>query len=259
MAKAKSTKTKKKKQLFSKPTAVNKHLSELYPHDYIDDRIKVIEEMLDEDPSARYLDIGCSNGFVTAHLGECIGTDKIFGIDVANVAQAKKFGVTAKAHDLNEDTKLPFKTSSFDVITCLDTLEHVFNTDHVVKEIHRLLKPGGYAIISVPRTDSLLNVALLLLGFQMFSGSTSLEKNYGAFSKNRISGHMAHFTKKALQEICAEYGLKQVEYREASFAGAWLGDQKEVTGVVDIKKQIMATLIRMIPFKKEISILKVRK
>lgn len=261
----KTTKTTRKKkanrkdQLYSKPTRVNKKLSELYPHDYIDDRIKVIEQMLTQDPEATFLDIGCSNGYVTSHLAKQIGTKKVHGVDVANVSQAKKHGVSAKVHDLNQDKKLPYKKNFFDVITCLDTLEHVYNTDHVVEEIQRILKPGGYAIISVPRTDSLLNVALLLLGFQMFSGSTSLEKNYGAFSKNRISGHMAHFTKKALLEICAEYGLKPVDYREASFAGAWLGDQKEVTGVVDLKKQLTAAVIRMIPFKKEIAILKVSK
>lgn len=247
-----------KRKQYSKPTHVNKDLSERYPHDYIDDRIVKVSELLPHTKDASYLDIGCSNGTVTAHLANVIGTQRIYGIDVANIAQAKKKGIQAQEHDLNSDQKMPFKKNQFDIITCLDTLEHIYNTDHLIQEIERVLKPGGTAVISVPRTDSLVNIGLLLLGFQLFSGSSSLERNYGAFSNNRVSGHMAHFTKKALYEICQHHGLEVVEYAEASFAGAWLGDQQTVTGSVDWKKKLIATLIRMIPFKKEISIVAVR-
>jgi len=243
----------------SKPSLVNKRLSEQYPHDYIEDRIKKVISILKPQPEARYLDIGCSNGKVTRKISQKLKANKTFGVDIANVADAKKRGIEAYEIDLNEDERLPFKSESFDVITCLDTLEHVYNTDFLISEITRLLSDDGQAIISVPRTDSLVNIFLLLLGYQMMSGSCSLEKHYGGFSENRTSGHMAHFTKKALFEICQAHGLDIISYHEASFAGAWLADQKVVTGVVGWKKQLIANLIRKIPFKKEISIVVVKK
>jgi len=57
-----------------------------------------------------------------------------------------------------QEPPAPFPDKSFDVITCLETLEHLLDDrlSVVVKEIHRLLKPGGVALFTTPNNEDLL-------------------------------------------------------------------------------------------------------
>ena len=55
-------------------------------------------------------------------------------------------------HNLNE--KLPFKSSTFDAVIGLEVLEHLYNPYETMKEIKRVLKPNGQAIISMPNSGS---------------------------------------------------------------------------------------------------------
>ncbi len=243
----------------SKPSLVNKELSEKYPHDYFDDRIKNALKFILQKKDCKYLDIGCSNGRVAMKIAEKLNTKDVHGIEIANIEDAKKNGVKAVFHDLNEDIPLPYKDKTFDVITCFDTLEHIYNTDYLVREIRRILKDEGYALIIVPRTDSLINILLLIMGYQMMSGGCSLERNYGNFSDNRISAHMAHFTKRDLIKMFKYHGFKIQDYKEASTIGAWTGDQKALGNKVNPIKKFGFKIFELIPFKKEASIIKVKK
>lgn len=47
-------------------------------------------------------------------------------------------------------TAIPFRDASFDVIFCNHVLEHVTEDRQAMKELHRVLKPGGWAIMQVP-------------------------------------------------------------------------------------------------------------
>ena len=62
-------------------------------------------------------------------------------------------------------TPLPFPDHRFDVISCWETMEHFnFNTVGFVRDLHRLLKPGGKAYITVPNVAELENRLKLLAG-----------------------------------------------------------------------------------------------
>ena len=52
------------------------------------------------------------------------------------------------AKDLNEDPTLPYKDNSFDVVTCVVSIDYLIYPIEVLREIHRVLKPGGKVIIS---------------------------------------------------------------------------------------------------------------
>ncbi|MBC7714915.1 MAG: class I SAM-dependent methyltransferase, partial [Rhizobacter sp.] len=53
---------------------------------------------------------------------------------------------------------LPFADNSFDVITCMDVIEHLENPEFVLREINRILKPGGRFLFHVPVTDLFLSL-----------------------------------------------------------------------------------------------------
>jgi SAM-dependent methyltransferase len=53
-------------------------------------------------------------------------------------------------HDLNK--KLPFADRSFDIVSCIDSIEHVVNVSRVFTEANRVLKSRGIFIVTVPNT-----------------------------------------------------------------------------------------------------------
>lgn len=53
-------------------------------------------------------------------------------------------------HLVQPGAPLPFNDNSFDHVICFNTLEHIYDAFDSVKEIQRVLKPGGQAIITVP-------------------------------------------------------------------------------------------------------------
>jgi len=122
-----------------------------------------------KNPEAVLLDMGCDEGTWTKTFASSIGTVKITGVEVVEArlktAEAKGIhGVLA-----NLDGKLPLANQSFDVIHANQVIEHVSSIDNFAQEIHRLLKPGGYAIVSTENASSWCNVFAVALGWQMFS------------------------------------------------------------------------------------------
>jgi len=126
-----------------------------------DEGRKVFLSMLEVNPEASLLDLGCSIGDFTQEISNKIGTSKISGVDkmLYNPKEGKFYEV-----DLNR--KLPFEDEKFDVITASQVIEHLQEPDGFLKEIYRVLKPGGYAIISTPNLASWHNILFLTFGYQ---------------------------------------------------------------------------------------------
>ncbi len=53
-----------------------------------------------------------------------------------------------QAKDLNIDYKLPYEDESFDVVTCVVSIDYLINPIEVLTEVRRVLRPGGKVIIS---------------------------------------------------------------------------------------------------------------
>lgn len=95
-------------------------------------------------PNPHILDVGCGAGFLCNELVK--RNYKLTGVDISeeSLIIAKKYDQTQRVNYVFGDAyQLPFSDSSFEVITCLDFLEHVENPAEVIKEISRVLKPGG--------------------------------------------------------------------------------------------------------------------
>ncbi|MBJ7518263.1 MAG: class I SAM-dependent methyltransferase [Solirubrobacteraceae bacterium] len=95
-------------------------------------------------PDATLLDLGCGNAWVAEHFPNYTGID---GSPDAVKAAAEK-GRTVILGDV--DQPLPFEDASFDAVIAKDLLEHVADPVAVVKEIGRVLRPGGLVFASSP-------------------------------------------------------------------------------------------------------------
>lgn len=136
----------------------------------MDNNIANIIHMLFLNPKAKVLDIGCGDGQYTIYFKDKIKCNQIWGIDGvdARLNAAKKKGVD-KIVPAELEKKWPLKSNSFDVVISNQVIEHILDIDHFIKEIYRILKPGGYCVISTENLSSWHNLFALILGFQDFS------------------------------------------------------------------------------------------
>lgn len=81
-----------------------------------------------------------------------------------------------KIEDLNTN-RLPFTDNSFDLVTNLEMIEHLYNPDNLLAEIHRTLRPEGTLVLSTPNLASWMNRVLLLSGHFPRGLSISIKAN----------------------------------------------------------------------------------
>jgi len=96
------------------------------------------------------LDVGCGNGYLSQKLIN--KSNVVIGIDIdSQFTKEKKINFIV--NDLNKYS-IPIKDESIDIVVSCHCLEHLYRPDKTLLEIHRILKNGGYAIISVPNYAS---------------------------------------------------------------------------------------------------------
>ena len=97
----------------------------------------------------RVLDVGCGGGILSEALAERGAT--VVGIDLAEsalqAAEAHRAG-QAVEYRLESSRETAARGEVFDVVTCMEMLEHVADPAAVLRDIHALLKPGGWAFFS---------------------------------------------------------------------------------------------------------------
>jgi SAM-dependent methyltransferase len=113
------------------------------------------------DPGRKVLDVGCANGDILAPLAR---VHEIHGVDISEglAAKAVKAGLRARVHDL-ETGPLPFADKTFDVVFSGENIEHFVDTDWMLSEVNRVLKPGGTFVLTFPNVRTVLSLGMLLL------------------------------------------------------------------------------------------------
>jgi methionine biosynthesis protein MetW len=98
-------------------------------------------------PGSRVLDLGCGGGELLAHLRDARGcTGYGVEIDDQNVLACARRGVNVIQLNLEEGLAL-FEDASFDVVLQLQTLQHLRNTERMLRETARV---GRQGIVSFP-------------------------------------------------------------------------------------------------------------
>ena len=113
-------------------------------------RHTVARRLLQVSPADAILEVGCHTGYFCRRY--LIGrARKVRGVDIDPAAIEH-----AKAADGDEyytccnSNALPFADDEFDKVLCADTLEHVDDEEGTIREIARVLKPGGLLVITTP-------------------------------------------------------------------------------------------------------------
>ncbi len=105
------------------------------------------------------------------------------------------------------DIALPIRSASVDVVMMSEVIEHLVDTDSAIEEAYRVLKPGGSLLLSTPNLAAWYNRGLLALGIQPVFSEVSLRSVFGR-PGSQVAGHLHMFTRRALVEFLAAYGLR---------------------------------------------------
>ncbi len=111
-----------------------------------------------------------------------------------NLDMYKNKGVDV-AHDLNH-YPYPFKKNYFDLIFSWNSLEHLKDADKGIRELHRILKPGGLLIVHVP----------------YFNAAAAYKPtHFSFFSRDSFFAYTEKFREQAGLEQAALFKIKRLE------------------------------------------------
>lgn len=129
-----------------------------------------------------FLDLGCGKGTQMKEFMQ-IFEGSFHGIDLTS---SKIDSVSVKSCNL-ENESLDYENNFFDIVFSKSVIEHVNNTENFVKEVYRVLKPGGVFIVMAP------------------DWQTQMKNFYDDFT------HVKPFTIRSLSAALKMYGFKNSE------------------------------------------------
>jgi SAM-dependent methyltransferase len=118
-------------------------------------RRKVLRAELDRLPlpaGAQILDAGCGSGRTLQELAP-FGAVRGLELDPSAAAVARARGEGEVLEGRLE--QLPWESETFDLITCLDVIEHTPDDRVTLRELRRVTRPGGYLLLTVPAYQAL--------------------------------------------------------------------------------------------------------
>jgi SAM-dependent methyltransferase len=130
----------------------------------------------------RALDVGCGDGRLTASLDAA----ELTAADVSAVAleRARARLPGARLVELAPDGGLPLDDAAFDLVLCVETIEHVRDVQLFLSEIRRVLRPGGTLALTTPAHRALCR------------------------RPDPLSPHLRFFTRRSLRRLLDELGFE---------------------------------------------------
>jgi SAM-dependent methyltransferase len=164
--------------------------------------------LLDLPSRSRVLDLGCAFGFGTRML---LPKYSAFGHDLnaAYIDRARK-SLPKATFTSGTAESIPYPDGFFDGVLLLDVLEHVRDEKAVLQEIHRILRPGGCLVVSVPNDGLLAGWDSLNVYRQMFGGGRPAPTDDPSWT---ISPQHRHYSLERLEALVEDgFQMRTVQY-----------------------------------------------
>jgi 2-polyprenyl-3-methyl-5-hydroxy-6-metoxy-1,4-benzoquinol methylase len=148
------------------------------------------------DAGGVLVDVGCGAGNLWRTVGHrftrCVGLDLV---DYDGRPPAVEF----RQADLDR-TPFPVADSTADVVAAVETIEHLENPRAFVRELARIVRPGGWVIVTTP--NQLSGLSLLTL---------AVKQRFSAFQDSQYPAHRTALLEVDLRRIAAECDLREID------------------------------------------------
>lgn len=122
-------------------------------------------------------------------------------VDLKRMKQARETGHYRMTMG-NLDVGLPYADDMFDIVVASHVLEHVMHPEIGIRELHRVLKPGGLFVVGVPIYDPVLRIFRIMIGPVLDS--------YSMLRKSRTTGHHTQFTLRSIKRLMKDFEIEEV-------------------------------------------------
>lgn len=184
----------------------------------LDSAVDMVETL---DPSfpAEHLDIGSGHGDLIRLLRNrfdvrssvCDYTDSLMKLP----------DVSVRVANLNTEG-LPFENSAFDLVTCTEVIEHLEHYRYTLREMYRVLKPGGALVLTTPNILNLKSrIRFLIFGFHNLFGPLHFRES----NLHSTGGHINPVSFFYLAHSLVDAGFQEIQVsidKKQGTSKAWL-------------------------------------
>ncbi len=193
----------------------------------------IVQEFVSEAlaKGGRVLDVGCNRGYDLLRLEEKLGSQnlRLHGIEVSRddlrVAMNRAGSARAPASFhfvLSVAESLPFRDGGFDAVVCSEVVEHLPDPDAAIREMSRVLSPGGVLALTTPNAGNKLHKLRKFLPGSMKARSDQWRNAQQEINIERGTAegtNLPHISEHSTKEWCdklREANLTVVEVRRGS-------------------------------------------
>ena len=167
-----------------------------------------IESFAKNIKDKKVLDFGCGFGNYTSFFTH--SKNSVIGLDIHDIRSKNHRDFTLKVYDGYD---IPFKSNSFDIVVSFDVIEHIEHDLHSIKEMYRILKPGGQIFIATPNRHRLASLLKVIIGKKDLFPKVMQYDGIGGKSV-----HITEYTSEELTKLLADAGFKNIQS-----SSIWLG------------------------------------
>ena len=150
------------------PAIKGEGIAEL-PPEWDEESLERILKVCRDKIQGRVLDVGCGDGFFTAQILQRFNLKNVYGLDISSkavdLARLKHPEIKFQQGALNH---IPEETNSIDSVTMIEVIEHLVDIEGTLKELFRVMKPGGILLIATTDFNWLKQVIIAIFFFSAF-------------------------------------------------------------------------------------------
>ena len=183
-------------------------IDDVRERDILNKEFKIVKRFLKKSKSGKILDIACGTGIVFPYYGD----RAIYGVDISKDMLKYAKSRTPKAKLKIADAKnIPYKDNTFSVVITSRFICHTPEYEKIIKEMTRVVKPGGSLIIDFPNKYSLSIITTLI---RLWTGKLA---HYNLFSFSQIK-KIAKSNNLKVEEVMAKAFIPPKIFRKGSAA-----------------------------------------
>ena len=151
----------------------------------------------------KLLDVGCGNGILMEMVKD--RAEDVYGCDISETATRAALSreMMSVCADLNSGY-LPYRNDSFEIITCIEVIEHILDPLKLLKELYRILCTNGYLVLTTPNIRYFKHLSTLLFK-GTFPHTTTDTFVWGG-------GHLHYFTRNDLTFLLKRAGFRKPRF-----------------------------------------------